>query len=116
MKKQKTITPFHFDGLSNQDMVDLLNNEYPINIKYNEDLINRICIKYPTLNKVEISIIVKSVFQSFRDLLILGKVLNFNNLLFDGKLLFYNFNINGNIFPSLRVKISTPPPLRIYDK
>lgn len=116
MKKQKTIAPFNFEGLSKQQMVDLLNEEFPINIKYNEDLIDRICSKYPLLNKVQISIIVKAVFQSLRDLLVLGKILNFNNLLFDTKLLFYNFCRDGHIFPSLRVKISTPPPLRIYGK
>lgn len=112
MKKQKTVSPFSFKDLSHQDVVDILNETYPINLKYNEDLVNRIHERYPVIDKTKIAIIVKAVFQSFRDLLILGKVLNFNKLLFDTKLLIFSYRKNGHILPALKVKISTPPPLR----
>lgn len=116
MKKQKTIKPFYFRDLSHQQVVDLLNKEYPISLKCNEDLIDRIHQRYPLINKSEIGIIVKAVFSSFRDLLILGKILNFNNLFFDTKLLFFRHRRNGHILPSLKVQIATPPPLRNYDQ
>jgi hypothetical protein len=112
MKKQKTVKPFHFQDLTHQEMVDQLNKENPVNIKYNEDLVNRVYAKYPLIKKSEVSLIIKAVFQSFRDLLILGKVLNFNNLFFDAKLHFFDYRKNGHILPSLKVKISTPPPMR----
>jgi hypothetical protein len=116
MKKPKRVKPFSFKDMSHQQMVDLVNNENPIKLKYNEDLINRVYARYPLIDKSQISIIVKAIFQSFRDLLVLGKVLNFNNLFFDAKIYFFDYRKDGHILPSLKVKISTPPPLRYYDK
>jgi hypothetical protein len=112
MKKQKIVAPFSFNNLSNQDMVDMLNSSHPINLKYNEDLVNKVHIRYPIIDKSKVAIIIKAVFQSFRELLILGKVLNFNGLFFDTKFLFFAHRKNGVIFPALKVCISTPPPLK----
>jgi hypothetical protein len=112
MKKQKVVKAYYFKELSKQDMVDLVNEEFPINIKYNEDLIDRIYARYPLIDKYKVSIIVKTLFQSMRDLLVLGKVLNFNSLFFDTKLFFFPHRRGGVIMPALKVKISTPPPLR----
>lgn len=116
MKKQKVVKPFFFKDLSHQEMVDLLNREKPVNLKYNEDLVNRVCDRYPLINRVQVALIVKAIFQSFRDLLVLGKVLNFNNLFFDTKLHFFDYRKSGHILPSLKVKISTPPPLRKHEQ
>lgn len=116
MKKPKTVIPFSFKEKTNQQMVDYLNDNYPISLKHNEDLVNRVHARYPMLDKSEVGIIIKAVFASFRDLLILGKVLNFNNLFFDTKLHFFEHRRGGRILPSLKVRISTPPKLRNYDK
>jgi hypothetical protein len=116
MKKLKTVNPFYFRDQTHQQIVDQLNTDHPVNIKYNEDLVNRVHDRYPLISKTQVSIIVKSVFQSFRDLLVLGRVLNFNNIFFDMKLHFFDYRKNGHILPSLKVKISTPPPLRHHDK
>lgn len=115
MKKPKTVKPFFFKNQSHQEVVNLLNDDYPINIKHNEDLVNRIYERYPFIEKSEVSIIIKTFFQTMRDLLILGKVLNFNNLFFNTKLHFFDYRKNGHILPSLKVKISTPPPMRHDD-
>jgi hypothetical protein len=116
MKKQKVVNPFYFKDLSHQQVVDQLNRDYPISLKHNQDLVERVYHRYPLIDKSEVGIIVKAVFSSFRDLMILGKVLNFNNLFFDTKLHFFNHRRDGHILPSLKVRISTPPPLRNYDK
>ena len=116
MKKPKVVKQFAFKDLSHQEVVDLLNTDHPINLKYNEDLVNRVYDRYPLVSKVQVAIIVTAIFQSFRDLLVLGKVLNFNNLFFNAKLHFFDYRKNGHILPSLKVKISTPPPLRNHDK
>jgi hypothetical protein len=116
VKKEKTIIPFYFKGMTNQEMVDQLNSEYPISLKYNENLVNRVYSRYPLLNKSEIGVIVKAIFSSFRDLLVLGKILNFNNLFFDTKLHFFEHRRGGRILPSLKVRVSTPPKLRNYGK
>lgn len=112
MKKQKQVKPFFFSNKTHQEMVDIVNKDLPINLKYNEDLVNRVHNRYPYLDKVSITFIIQKVFESLRDLMILGKVLNFNNLFFDTKLHFFDYWKRGHILPSLKVKISTPPPLR----
>lgn len=116
MKKSKTIVPFTFKDQTHQQMVDDLNDHYPISLKHNESLVNRVHARYPLLDKSEVGIIIKAVFASFRDLLVLGKILNFNNLFFDTKLHFFDYRRGGRILPSLRVRISTPPKLRKHEK
>ena len=116
MPKLKTVKEYYFQEVDRQEMVDQLNRDLPVNIKYNENLVDRVHARYPLLDKTEISVIVKSVFQSIRDLLVLGKVLNFNTLFFDTKLHFFDHRRDGHILPSLKVKISTPPPLRNHVK
>lgn len=115
MKKPKIVKPFFFKDITHQQMVDVLNVDLPISLKYNEDLINRIHERYPLIEKHQISIIVKWIFQSLRDFLVLGKVLNFNNLFFDAKLLMFSHLRNGVTFPAVKVQISTPPPMRQYE-
>lgn len=116
MKKVKTVVPFSFRDQSKQEVVDLLNQENPVNLKYNEDLVNRIHQKYPIISRADVALIVRAAFQSIRDLMILGKVLNFNTLFFDAKLHFFQYRQGGHILPSLKVKVSTPPPMRSNDK
>lgn len=111
MKKEKTTKQYYFLSKTHQEVVDQLNTDLPINIKYNEDLVNRVYERYPFIDKAEISLIIKATFQSFRDLLVLGKILNFNKLFFDTKLFIFDYRKNGRIFASLKTKISTPPTM-----
>lgn len=112
MKKPKTVKPFYFQDQSHQQVVDYFNKYYPISLKNNQELVERVYQRYPLIDKSEVGVIIKAVFSSFRDLLILGKVLNFNKLFFDTKLSIFAHRRGGVIFPSLKVHISTPPPLR----
>ncbi len=115
MKKPKVVRPFYFKDLDHSQMVNLINEDLPIGLRQNEDLISRVHARYQLIDKTQVSIIIKAIFQSFRDLLVLGKVLNFNNLFFDTKLHFFDYRKDGHILPSLKVKISTPPPMRTHD-
>jgi hypothetical protein len=112
MKKAKYVKPFYFKHKTHQQVLDEVNSQLPINLKYNGDIIDRIHTKYPLVEKSDISKIVIAVFQSMRDFMVLGKVLNFNNLFFDAKLHFFTHRRNGHILPALKAKISTPPLLR----
>jgi hypothetical protein len=112
MKKQKIVVPFSFKDKTKQEMVDELNRDYPISIKHNEDLVNRVHSRYPLLDKSEVAIIVKAVFTSFRDMLVLGKVMNFHNLFFDTKLLTFTHCRGGVMFPAVKVQMTTPPKLK----
>jgi hypothetical protein len=116
MKKPKIVKPFYFSDRSHQQVVDQLNKDYPISLKHNQDLVERVYQRYPLIDKSEVGLIIKAVFSSFRDLLVLGKVLNFNNLFFDTKLLIFTHRRGDAIFPAIKVQISTPPPLRKHGK
>lgn len=102
--------------MTHQEMVDLINQENPVSLKYNEELVNRVYARYPLISKAEVGMIVKTIFQGMRDLLILGKVLNFNTLFFDTKFHFFDYRWGSHILPALKIKISTPPPLRYDDE
>ena len=63
------------------------------------------------------SIIIKTVFQSFRELLILGKILNLKGLFTDAKLFCYKTKTRtGDIVSVVRMKISTPSELKYHGK
>jgi hypothetical protein len=112
MKKPKTAPPFHFLDVSPQQVIDLLNEDYPISLHDNQELVERVYQRYPLISKKEVFTIIKIIFVSIRELLILGKILNFNGLFFDMKLLLFAHRKKGVIFPALKVHVSTPPPLR----
>lgn len=69
-----------FKDLTDQEAYDQLNKQYPIKLKYQEDLIDRIYSRYPYLNKVEIAIIVKTTFEGMRYFLLIGKNLHFKKI------------------------------------
>ena len=105
MKKLKTIKEFFF---KTPNVVDEINANLPINIKYLESLIDRIYKRYPLIDKSKISVIVKTVFESMRELLVQGHIFNFNRFAFDIKLLFYK----QGPYPVLKVKLTTPPAIK----
>lgn len=109
---KKPKTPFSFKDITYQQVVDHLNDEYPISIKHNEDLINRVYARYPLITKAQIGTITKAIFLSMRDLLILGRVLSFRRLFVDVKLLFFPQRLKGRIYPAMKTQMTTPPRLR----
>lgn len=109
---RRPVKPFSFKDLTKEEMVNKLNTDNPISLKYNQELINRVYERYPDVSKIEIARICLAVFQSIRDLLVLGKVVCLNNLFFDMKFCFYDYRRDGHILPALKVQISTPPKLR----
>lgn len=112
MSKSKTVAPFFFKDQTHQEMVDDLNANFPISLKKNEGLVNQVHTRYPLLAKSEVAFIIKAVFASFRDFMVLGKILNFNSFFFNTKFHFFEHRRNGRIFPCVKVRISTPPKLR----
>jgi hypothetical protein len=112
MKKLSNSKPLVFKDQTNQQMVDQLNAERPISLKYNIDLVNRVHARYPLLEKSEVAIIIKAVFVSLRDLLVLGKILNFNNLFFNMRILIFSHRRNGVIFPAIKVALDTPAKIK----
>lgn len=115
MKNKKVVKEFHFVDLSKEELKDVINNKYPIKISKLEFIIEKIYNKYPLISKTEITLIVKAVFESMRDFLVLGYVMNFNKFIFDMKLNFFTHVLNGKINPALRVKLKAPAKLKEKD-
>lgn len=109
MKKIKKNNKYYYKN--NEFLLDNLKNN-PINIREHINIIDKIHEKYPLLSKSEISIIVKYSLETFRELLLFGNIINFNKLFFDMKLHIFKQIHNGVIFPSLKVKVSTPPRIK----
>ncbi len=115
MKHRKKIRAFYFDQLSSEDLIKLVNSELPINIKHLAIIVDKIYAKYPLIDKTEISIIVRAVFESIREFLILGYIINFNKYFFDMKFHFFEFAAKAKKYTSLKVKVTTPPHVRKLD-
>jgi hypothetical protein len=98
LKKLKAVKLIYKDHTPEQ-IVEIFNKELPISLKYNEDLINRISDKYPLLTKAEIAVIVTGVFQSIRDLLLMGKAINVKKLLCNLKLRYLKYKNNYKLKP-----------------
>ena len=111
-KNKKADQEFHYLEISKEEFRDQVNESFPIEIRQLEPIIDRIHHKYPLIDKTQISLIVRAVFESLRDFLILGYEINFNKLLTNMKLNFFTHVIDGKIRPALRVKLKTPPTLR----
>lgn len=112
-KEYYTINSFSFKELSKQDMVNLLNEEHPITSKGNADLIERVYARYPLISKTEIVDICNNTFGAIRDLLVLGKILNFNGLFYQTKFMFTKGkNPKQKDIIRFKIAISTPPGLK----
>lgn len=105
MVDMKSVRPFFFQDHTHQEVADLLDQEYPISLKHNEDLVNRVYLRYPILKKSEVAVIIRQVFQGFRTFLILGKTLG--DFLGRTRLVFSKHAYMGTYYPSLKIKVST---------
>lgn len=106
--RQKPRDNFHFIDISREQFCHLLNDKYPVKLRYNEDLINRIHTRYPLVDKAQIAIVVRGTFESFRDFLFMGKIINLYTLFFDFKAFVYK---KSEKF-SLKSSIKTPSEIK----
>lgn len=106
MKYKKRIKSFFFkDGID-----QTLNQLDEISLKNHADIFDIVSDRYPILSKIEIAIIIKTIFETLRELLIRGCIININRFFFDFKLHFFQHNKNGEkINNAVKVKIKTPP-------
>lgn len=91
------------------DLVDHLNQAYPIKLTKLQDLIERVAARYPLIEKMEVSRIIKAFFEGFRELLTLGCILNFEKIFADIKLNFHRAPYNSY---QVWVSLITSPALK----
>jgi nucleoid DNA-binding protein len=85
-----------------------LDKEFPIILAKIEPVIDRVCKRYPTLNKIQITIMTKSFFERIRYLLVKGETLSINNFVGRLKLMSFYRNRHGKDIIHIKAKISTP--------
>ena len=94
--------------MTREHFCKVLNEKYPVKLRYNEDLINRIHARYPLVDKAQIAIVVRGTFESFRDFLFAGKIINLYTLFFDFKAFVYQKSKKL----SLKSSIKTPSEIK----
>lgn len=89
-----------------------LDKELPIILAKIEPIIDRVCKRYPSLNKIQITIIIKSFFERIRFLLVKGDTLSINNFVGRLKLISFYRNRHGKDIINIKAKLSTPKALK----
>jgi hypothetical protein len=113
--RKKSTVPFSFVDRTNQEMNDYLNFTYPIDLRYNEDLLNRVSERLPNIDKKKIKRVIKTIFRCFRDQLVLGNIINFIKIFEDFKLFFYAHKTKTKLQRRMRIQVVTPDYLRQVD-
>jgi hypothetical protein len=97
-----------------KELIEDINKDLPINIKKLEVIVNRIHEKYPLLDKSDVAIVVKTIFETMRELLIKNHEISVNNFFKSMKFYYFTHCRQGHIIPALKIKINTSPKLRKY--
>lgn len=106
MKHKKTVKSFYFTSKIEKILEELGEITLPKQV----DLINRVHNRYPLISQIETVIIIKTIFEVIRELLVRGCIININRFFFDFKLHFFQHNRNTDkINKAVKVKIKTPP-------
>lgn len=79
-RKKLTKADFYYENMTHSQFVDMIDREFPISLKYNANLINRIQARYPILTKSQIAIIVKALFLAIRRIILMGDYLTIYGL------------------------------------
>jgi|ERR1700722_1567014 len=89
-----------------------LNQEFPISLKEIEPLIVRVHDRYPYLSSYEITMIVKTFFETMRYLLLVGETISLNRLASNIKLLSFSKIINDKRVSATKIKLTTPRKMK----
>jgi nucleoid DNA-binding protein len=105
------IKPFYFKDKTHEEIADILDEEYPIILKYNKDLINRVYERYPVIEKYKIALIINTFFSCLRSNLILGKMISFESM-FNNMHLDFHLREKEKTQIALSAKLLTPMKIK----
>ncbi len=91
---------------------DDLNREYPISIKDLNPIIDRIALKYPNVQRADISLMIKIFWEEIRNQLLNGKTIHINQCLQQTHLYPYYKIKKNKIIVNMRIRTITPTKLR----
>lgn len=104
---RKETMPFFFQGESHQEMVKKINDKLPIQMIELEEIINRVYNRYPLISKSEVTLIIKTVLEGWREILILGETLSLPNVIFNMKLHFFVHMRKKILHPALKTRLGS---------
>lgn len=100
---------FIYKGYTQQEIVDILNKDYPISLVDAEILIDRVHQRHPSLTKSDVSLVILYFFIILRDQLVLNKIIIMKEMI---KKMYLIVAISGKrIYP--RIKLQTITELKI---
>ena len=111
MNKVKNYFPI-YKNLTHEQMRDLINEKFPINLRYNEDLVDRVHKKFGSSTKTDVAIVIKAAFESVRDLIILNKTISLLKLFQSFRLFYYAYNAKEKLYTTATVKLVTPKGMK----
>ena len=111
------IKPFYFkdntnNSITNKEFNTILDKDIPITLINNIDLVDRVHSRYPLLDKTDIAIIIKTVFESIRESLVICKNLSFKEFINRFYIIFYKTSRFGDIKHIVKTQFNTPKGLR----
>ena len=93
-----------------KEVLDTMASERPIKLIYNEDLLNRIHNRYPTLTKTEITLIVKAIFEEIRYAIFSNKIIRIYKIFSEFKSYMGN---PSKVFPAyFIINMNTPEDIK----
>lgn len=109
--RKNHFTTFYYHSTP-EEVSSELNETYPTKLKFNEDLVRRVAIRYPLIKKSEVALIISKTIESIREFLVMGDTINIVRTFTNFKLSFFQRPYQGDIYSTVKLKISTPERLK----
>lgn len=91
---------------------DQLDENYSLSLKEITPLIDRVALRYPELSKYEITMIVRTFFETIRLILLSGGTISLNGFLPNMHIISYSRILKNKFNRVMKVKLSTPKELK----
>lgn len=82
-------------------------NKLPISLKYIQHIIDKISIRYPLIDKTEITVIIKTLLETMRDILLAGDRITVRGLFSGMHLVSLNHIWNNKFVRTIKIKMKT---------
>ena len=89
-----------------------LKDEFPISLKHIDHILARVHERYPLLSIYDITMIVKSFFETIRSLLIAQHTISINGFAANMKLISFSKFVKSKLYKTTKVKLTTPGILK----
>lgn len=89
-----------------------LDNQFPISLKHIDHILERVYDRYPQISKHEISLIVKTFFETMRSILVSGNSISISNFVSKISLIAFSRTSYNKNYRVVKAKVSTPKKIK----